>query len=62
MLAAAGHYVMNVSDKGVTMDFHACDALVPTERYRLAGEARAVRRRTSGVRLVGTRQKANKAQ
>ena len=35
MLQAAGHFLLRVSDAGVAVDFHACDALAPTETFRL---------------------------
>ena len=35
-LAAAGHYLLHVSDKHVDVDFYACDSLAPSERFSLA--------------------------
>lgn len=35
MYMAAGHYLLRVSDAGVFVDFHACDARSPTETFRL---------------------------
>lgn len=32
---AAGHYLMNVSDTGVEVDFYACDSKTPTQTFTL---------------------------
>lgn len=32
---AAGHYLLRVSNRGVAVDFYACDALTPTETFVL---------------------------
>ena len=32
---AAGHFLLRVSDAGVAVDFYACDALTPTETFKL---------------------------
>ena len=36
---AAGHYLLRVSDGGVSVDFYACDSLAPTMTFELRGAA-----------------------
>ena len=38
MMGAAGHYMLHVSDKGVSIDFYACDSITPLESFRLVGD------------------------